>query len=760
VTTESNRALNLLLVEDSEDDARLLLRELDRAGYRVHWERVDSPQAMEAALRRSRWDLITADYTMPSFSAPDALALLKKTDLDVPFVVISGSIGEEIAVEIMKAGANDYLLKGNLRRLVPAVERELEQAAERRARRQAERQYQLLFENNPEPMWVFDEETLAFLEVNNAACRHYGYSREEFLGMTIREIRPPEDLARLMEALAREPRGPNDSGVWKHRRKDGTIIDVEVVSHPLPFLGRPAQLVLALDVTARRQAERRIQERTTYLNALVENSPLAIVALNPAHRVQLVNPAFVRLFGYEPAELLGRDVDEFIAPPDPDLRAEAAGFAEGLLRGESIQKTTVRRRKDGRTVDVKVYGVPLLNDGRLIGVYGIYEDVSEQRKLEEQLRLAQKMEAIGQLAGGVAHDFNNLLTSILGYSELVAARLQSDPAALEEVEEIKRAGESAAGLTRQLLAFSRRQVLEPKVLELNAIVGSVEKMLRRLIGENIDLVTTLDPSLARVRADAGQIEQVIMNLAINSRDAMPQGGRLTIETANVELDEEYARRDATFRPGRYVMLAVSDTGIGMDAETQSRIFEPFFTTKEMGKGTGLGLSTVYGIVKQTEGWIWVYSEPGRGTTFKIYLPQVEAAADSLDRPVEGASVGGSETVLLVEDAEPLRKLTRIVLERLGYAVLEASNAQDALAMAEAHAGPIHLVLTDVVMPDMGGAALASRLKGLRPAARVLYMSGYTDDAVVRHRVLEPGTRFLQKPFTPTSLARRVREALG
>ncbi|MBI4483969.1 MAG: response regulator [Acidobacteria bacterium] len=388
------------------------------------------------------------------------------------------------------------------------------------------------------------------------------------------------------------------------------------------------------------------------------------------------------------------------------------------------------------------------------------EEHSERKKLEEQLRQAQKMEAIGQLTGGIAHDFNNLLTVINGYADLSLARLPEKDPAHKHLEEIRKAGHRAASLTHQLLAFSRQQILEPKVLDLNAIVVEMEKMLRRLIGEDIELACALAPDLGRVKADSGQIEQVIMNLAVNARDAMPQGGKLTIETANVELDEAYARNHVAVRPGAYVLLAVSDTGCGMDKEVQSHLFEPFFTTKEPGEGTGLGLSTVYGIVKQSGGNIWVYSEPGHGATFKIYLPAVEevvaVASPEGARPL---AMGGSETILLAEDDEPVRNLARQILEMHGYTVLEAQNGREALEICKRHEGPIHLMVTDVVMPQMSGRDLADRAAQLRPGIKLLYLSGYTGKAIVQHGVLEPGVAFLQKPFTPDALARKVREVL-
>ena len=388
------------------------------------------------------------------------------------------------------------------------------------------------------------------------------------------------------------------------------------------------------------------------------------------------------------------------------------------------------------------------------------QEKAQRKQLEDQLRQSQKMEAIGQLTGGIAHDFNNMLTVILGYSELMLKRLPPDAPLRDDVEQVKEAGERASLLTKQLLAFSRKQVLQPKVLDLNTVLTNMDRMLQRLIGEDIALVAVPAPGLWHVYADPSQIEQVMMNLAVNARDAMPNGGKLTIETANVQLDDAYAHQHGPVQPGSYVMLAVSDTGCGMDRETQARIFEPFFTTKEPGKGTGLGLSTVYGIVKQSGGYVWVYSEVGRGTAFKIYLPRGEGAVETVEPGVAPArTVRGSEMILLVEDDRAVRVLARSTLQAHGYTVLEAHHGKHALQVYEQHAGPIHLLVTDVVMPEMSGRELADRLKPSRPNMKVLFMSGYTDKAIVHHGELDPGAAFLQKPFTPDALARKVREVL-
>lgn len=388
------------------------------------------------------------------------------------------------------------------------------------------------------------------------------------------------------------------------------------------------------------------------------------------------------------------------------------------------------------------------------------EAIKALRKSEEQLLQSQKLEAVGRLAGGIAHDFNNLLTVIRGYSELTLKRLGEEDPLRRGIEEINSASGRAASLTHQLLAFSRKQVMQPRVLDLNSIVANIEKMLRRMIGENIEMRTVIQPDLGNVKADPGQLEQVIMNLVVNARDAMPYGGKITIETSNVYLDDSYAKQYVSVGSGAHVMLAISDTGIGMDEETKQHIFEPFFTTKELGKGTGLGLSTVYGIIKQSEGSIWVYSEAGRGTTFKIYLPRVSASAEDYRLPSALNKVAtGTETILLVEDADIVRKLATEVLESSGYRVLQAKSGEDALLLCEQEETRIHLLLTDVVMAKMSGKELADRLAPLRPEMKVLFMSGYTDDSIVHHGVLDPRVSFIEKPFTPGGLTQKIREVL-
>ena len=524
-------------------------------------------------------------------------------------------------------------------------------------------------------------------------------------------------------------------------------------------LERTIRHALALHAEERQRwhAEAALRASEERFRALVENSSDALLLLDADGRVKYMTPSSVRHLGWTPEQLIGRSILEFMHPDD----GERVGgrIREALdLPGKSLGGEVRFHHADGSWRIMEGVGVNRLADPAVAGIVVNVRDITERRKLEDQLRQAQKMEAVGQLAGGVAHDFNNLLTAILGYCHLMLDEIpEGDPLRLDLLE-IQAAGDRAASLTRQLLAFSRRQMLQPQVVDINLLVTQLEKLLRRLISEDVELVTALAPGLRPVTVDPASVEQILVNLAVNARDAMPTGGRLTIETANVDLDEAYAVTHVAMPAGPYVMLAVSDSGQGMDAPTRARIFEPFFTTKEQGKGSGLGLATVYGIVKQSGGYIWVYSEPGHGTSFKVYLPPTAAASVARPTAHDPAHVAGWETVLLVEDEDAVRALAREVLRRHGYVVLEARHGVDALSVAERHADAIHLLVTDVVMPHMSGRALSERLAGARPQMKTLFMSGYTDHALLPED-LTPGGEFLQKPFTPEALAGRVRHLL-
>jgi PAS domain S-box-containing protein len=523
-----------------------------------------------------------------------------------------------------------------------------------------------------------------------------------------------------------------------------------------------SQIAVAIE---RKLAERSLERLRRHNELILNSAGDGLYGVDLEGRAIFVNPAAAAMLGWKVEEMVGQFTHAMIHHTKADATPypmEECPIHSSLLEGTGRHMDTeVFWRKDGSGFPVEYTATPIRDEkGELMGAVVVFKNITERIQLDEQMRRAQKMEAVGRLAGGVSHDFNNLLMVIKGHSDNLLDQIHQGDPLRRSVEQIRKAGDRAAALTKQLLAFSRMQVMEAKVLDLNAVVMELSKMLPRMLGEGIEFAFLAEPKLGRVKADAGQIEQVIINLAVNARDAMPRGGRLTIETSNVDVTTEYARLHSSARPGRYVLLAVSDTGEGMDAETQTHIFEPFFTTKERGKGTGLGLATVYGVVKQSDGFVWVYSEPGKGATFKVYLPLV-------DEPLERGqseygtrrALRGSETILLAEDEEDVRDLAREFLTRSGYMVLEAKNGAEALAMATDHNGPIHLLVTDVVMPKMGGPELADRLAPLRPRMKVLFMSGYAENAAVEHDILDRGSAALQKPFALEVLGRKVREVL-
>jgi PAS domain S-box-containing protein len=890
-----------------------------------------------------------------------------------------------------------------------------EQVLSRIKIQESEERYRFLFENNPLPMWVFDVDTLAFLSVNDAAIQHYGYSEKEFLTMNLKDIRPPEEVATLLQHTNKSFPGIDKAGDFKHLKKNGTFIDVEIVSKQLIFNGKNAELVLANDITERKLADRKIRESEERYRIVAETANDVIITIDEHSSILFVNSAMEKTLGYKPEELIGnnlsiivperlraahsfgmnrymqtgrksipwsgleiqalhrdgsekqieisfseyhennkrfftsviRDITErkqaqqIILESEEKYRsivetanegiwladvesvttyvnrqmAEMLGYTVDEMVGRPIfdfifeddfsaakHKVTQRiegisetnefrlRKKDGSEIITQYNANPIRNqageivgflsmntditerknaatalreaedkyrnlvesspaivylaephppfspiyvspnvtrfgytaeewfdrpdmwvslihdedrarvlratenavaqgeetdmeyrvvakDGAIVwlhdkgrfvldeqgnktGWQGMMVDITKNKELEDQLRQSQKLESVGLLAGGIAHDFNNMLTAINGYSELTMRKMGENDPLRRNILEIKKAGQRSADLTHQLLAFSRQQILQPIVLDLNETIVDTIKMLSRLIGEDIQLTTTLNPNTGLVKVDQGQISQIIMNLAVNARDAMPQGGKLTIETANIFLDPDYARKHVGVLPGAYVMLAVSDTGSGMSRQTKEHIFEPFFTTKEIGQGTGLGLATVYGIVKQSGGSIEVYSEESVGTTFKLYLPRVANRAVELEnKDISFDLPKGTETILLVEDEEMVRNLSRTILEECGYTVFEAHNGLEALKICEQRDYKFDLLMTDVVMPEMGGRELADLLKEKLPDLQVLFTSGYTDDAVVRHGVIELGTNFIQKPFTPDLLAKKIWELL-
>ncbi len=614
----------------------------------------------------------------------------------------------------------------------------------------AEQRYRLLFERS---LAGLVRTTLdgRVVECNLACARIFGYATCEELIASPASARyfQQEDHAAFL-AMLQEAKSLTNYEECR-RRKDGSKVWLLGSANLLEGKGgAPAEIEKTfVDITERKNAEEKFHK------AFDTNPEPITIATIPEGRYIDVNESFLRVTGHSREETIGRTSTEieFWAKPQ-----ERATFIDLVMKQGSVRDLEISFRTKSGEIRTAVDSAEIIDVAGQKCAIAIFRDITEQKTLEKQLRQTQKMEAVGQLTGGIAHDFNNLLGVIIGYSELLEQRLPPGDPLHKECLQIKKAGESAASLTRQLLAFSRQQVLEPKILDLNAIVLNVEKMLRRLIGKHIELRTNLDPALDSVKADQGQIEQVIVNLAVNSRDAMEDGGKLTIDTANVDLDEEYARLHPPQLPGAYVLLKVSDTGVGMDAETQAHIFEPFFTTKEVGKGTGLGLSTVYGVVRQSGGHIWVSSEPGQGTTFKIYMPRAGQAIRVQPAPAAAVeSLRGSETILLVEDEESLRELTSSFLREAGYTILEAGRPEAAAEIAERHRGPIHLLLTDMVLPKMTGKDLAAKLAAIRPDMKVVYMSGYTGFAQTGRA--ESGITLLAKPFTRESILRKLRETL-
>ena len=589
-----------------------------------------------------------------------------------------------------------------------------------------------------------------------------GYSAEELKNSSGFDQIHPDDRERVREAAAEARRTREGKTVeYRIRHKDGSWRVLESTSSViLSSKGEPEKLVIVnRDITERKKTVEALRLSEGSFRSVVEGAPYAIFRASFEGHFLQVNPALQRMLGYEaPGKLLS-------ATLGPDVFRQPADFQRliELLRssGEFKDVEVEWKRKDGTPITVRCSGRSLDEDRDASPCFEVFaEDVTERRVLERQLRMAAKMEAIGRLSGGIAHDFNNLLGVIIGYSQILRRKLGEDSPLREHAEEVEKAGQRAVSLTRQLLAFSRQQILTPAVLNLNTLVSDMEKMLPRLIGEDIRVSVNLGPEIGSVKADAGQIEQVVMNLAVNARDAMPGGGKLVVETANMELDEAYARQHPGAKPGRYVMLAVTDSGMGMSSETLAHIFEPFFTTKEVGKGTGLGLATVYGVVKQSGGYIWVISEIGKGASFQIFLPRVEeSAAPNVARTVPAENLQGTETILLVEDADALRKLARSFLVDHGFQVIMASDGEEAVEVARNHNGRIDLLLTDVVMPGMNGRLLADRLLSKWPGLKVVFISGYTDSFIAGHGVLEPGTQLLHKPFTEDALIRKIREVL-
>ncbi len=699
---------------------------------------------------------------------PKALTQPSPLQLESANLALKNEIAERTRAEEEVRKLNEELESrvldrtGQIRASVQDLKKEIaERKQTETALQQSEARFRAMVEASPLGIFLTDPNG-DFLYANRVYQGLAGLTFGEALGKGWRSVLPPEDRERILSEWQRKVqyRAPYQS-VNRFLRADGTTVWVHVRAAPIQH-GQTWSGYLGTvdDITANRLSEEALRASEERYRELFENANDFVFTTDLTGGFTSINKVGEKITGYSREETVQqkRSFMELAAPEHIATARSMIGRGVGADGPTTHELEIVS--KGGDRVVLEVGTRTIAQQGRPAEIQGIARDVTERKRLEEQLRQAQKMDAVGRLAGGVAHDFNNMLTAILGYSDLLLAKLDRDQPLRRHVDEIRKAGERAASLTGQLLAFSRKQVIVPRVLSLNAVVANLDKMLRRLIGEDIEMVTYPAPDLGSIKVDSGQIDQVIMNLVVNARDAMPQGGKLTIETANAHLDEAYARRQVNVKPGHYAMVAVSDTGCGMDAETQSHIFEPFFTTKAPGKGTGLGLATVYAIVQQSGGHLWLYSELGHGTTFKIYFPRVDERVEDV-RP-EGTITDtdrGSETLLLVEDQEEVRALAREVLQMLGYTVLVAGQGSEAIQLSNQLPGPIHLMLTDVVLPHMSGWELAERFGQARPEMKVLFMSGYTDKALARQGELTEDTPFIQKPFTPALLARRVREVL-
>ena len=745
--------VTVLLIDDDEQAfvmTRMLLEQATSRHFALEW--IPYYEQGLAALLSGNYDVALVDYRLDTRNGVDLLRQARAQSCTKPLIMLTGDGDAATDLEAMNAGADDFLVKGEI--TAALLDRAIRYAVERwRDRNESDRHRAHLAAIVEGSSSAILSTTLdGIIESWNAGAeRLFGYRADEVIGRSVTMLIPRHERAGVPKILAQVA-----AGEWVQDReatritKLGRRVNVTVTISPIRDASGIVTGVSALvrDVTARKLAEAELQRTTAHLRAVLSALPVAVWAVDRSEKVTLSEGRLLEKLGLQPGQAVGRSIRDFEHPSGVETRRDA--FL-GRFRTWSTEV-------NGLSLESS-YSPTYAANGSIDTIIGVTIDVTDRIKIEEQLRQSQKMEAMGRLAGGVAHDFNNLLTAILGFGEVMIEKLAPGEPARDDLAQILTAGHSAAALTKQLLAFSRQQTLSVQTLNVNDIAQGVEGLLHRVIGEDVELTLTLDPALRPVRVDRGQLEQILMNLAVNARDAMPDGGRLTVETRNVDLDAAYAEKHPDSHAGPHVMIAISDTGTGMSKAVLERIFEPFFTTKPPGCGTGLGLSTVYGIVKQSGGSIWVYSEAGHGTTFKVYFPVAADAPGAAATESAPDNVWGSETVLIVEDQLPVRMIAGTVLSRHGYSVVEAASCEEALDWVSAHPGRVDLLLTDVVMPQMSGRTLAQKLAEAGESVRVLYMSGYTDDVIVRHGVLDAGVAFLQKPFTPNGLLGKVRGVL-
>jgi len=765
------KPLRLLIADDDQSDVDLCLRQLRKSGVVFEADHVSTREAFAQHLRDQPIDMVLSDYRMGSWTGMDALALVKEIQPQVPLILMTGTLGDELAVESIKAGVTDYILKGQLARLPMAIRRAREERSLRDAEmhalaalRESEHHYRTLVENAPEAIVVLDVEKSVFVDCNDNATRLFHLSREELLLHDPFGLSPPlqpdgrDSLLIAKQHIENAMQGLAPCFEWVIRNSLGEEITCEVHLVCLSSHSRRLMRASILDITERKLADASLRASEARYRSLVENATYGIFWVESEGRLLFVNPALVRMLGYDSEEevLALRDTTRIYVDQTERDAARGQFAATGHL-----DATVNWKRKDGVVIHVRLTGREAVHPetgGTCIEV--IVEDVTERENLEKQLRQAQKFEAIGQLAGGIAHDFNNMIGAVLGWADMGIEETEEGSRLRRHFEKVHQQGQRAAALTRQLLAFARRQILEPRNVDLNNTVVETLNLLEKVLGSNIEIRANLSPELAVVRADPVQLEQVVMNLCINARDAMPKGGTLILDTANVSFDERFCAMQTLAHAGDYTMLSVTDSGTGMDAATLDRIFEPFFTTKEVGKGTGLGLATIYGIVRQHNGFVQVYSEVGFGSTFRVYLPAANVAADvstvvEAPQPVRG----GTETILIAEDHEGLRQLAFETLSGLGYEVLVTTDGQQAIAEFKRNRSRINLLLLDVVMPKLSGPEVYKRICMDDPGFPVVFTTGYSPDMDLLQDAQAKGLPILQKPYAPRDLARKVRETL-